>query len=74
VTTTDPAAVREAAAHAGIFLTELGTTGGDSLSVDGLLDLGLAELRAAWTATLPALFGAPEVTVGSVPAGGVPTS
>ena len=35
---------------------------------------GLAELRAAWSATLPALFGAPEVTVGSIPAGTVPTS
>jgi phosphoribosylformylglycinamidine synthase len=55
-------------------VTDLGTTGGDALTVDGLLQLRLAELRAAWTATLPTLFGAPEVTVGSVPAGTVPTS
>ena len=34
----------------------------------------LAELRAAWSATLPALFGTPEATVGSVPAGTVPTT
>ena len=50
-------------------VTELGTTGGDALVVDGLLDLPLAELRAAWTATLPALFGTPEATVGAVPDG-----
>jgi len=74
VTTTDPAAVRAAAQAAEVPVTELGTTGGDSLVVDGVLELGLTELRAAWTATLPALFGSPEVTVGSVPAGTVPTS
>jgi phosphoribosylformylglycinamidine synthase len=74
VTTSDPDAVRTAAAAAGVPVTELGTTGGHSLGVDGLLDLGIAELRAAWSATLPALFGAPEIAVGSVPAGTVPTS
>jgi phosphoribosylformylglycinamidine synthase subunit PurL len=74
VTTTDPAAVRAAAERAGVTVTELGTTGGDALRVEGLLDLAIAELRAAWSATLPVLFGAPEVAVGSVPAGTVPTS
>jgi phosphoribosylformylglycinamidine synthase len=74
VTTRDPEAVRASAERAGVPVTELGTTGGDALSVEGLLELPLAELRAAWTATLPALFGAPVVTVGSVPAGTVPTS
>jgi phosphoribosylformylglycinamidine synthase len=74
VTAIDPAAVRAAAGRAGVTVTELGTTGGDSLTVDGVLELGLAELRAAWTATLPALFGSPEVAVGSVPAGAVPSS
>jgi phosphoribosylformylglycinamidine synthase II len=74
VTTPYPDAVRAAARAAGVPVTELGTTGGDALSVDGLLDLRIAELRAAWSATLPALFGAPEVAVGSVPAGTVPTS
>ncbi|HZB19693.1 MAG TPA: hypothetical protein VE463_07620, partial [Blastococcus sp.] len=59
----------------GVPVTELGTTGGDSLSVDGVLDLPLAELRAAWTATLPALFGGPEYSTPlTVPAGTVPTS
>jgi phosphoribosylformylglycinamidine synthase II len=74
VTTTDPDGVTAAARAAGVPVTELGTTGGEALSVDGLLDLPLAELRAAWTATLPALFGTPEAAVGSVPAGAVPTS
>ena len=74
VTTTDPGAVTATAQWAGVPVTELGTTGGNSLVVDGVLDLSLAELRAAWSATLPALFGSPEVAVGTVPAGTVPTS
>ncbi|MET0763571.1 MAG: AIR synthase related protein, partial [Blastococcus sp.] len=74
VTTSDPDAVRAAAERAGVPVTELGTTGGAALTVEGLLDLPLAELRAAWTATLPALFGTPEATVGAVPTGAVPTS
>jgi phosphoribosylformylglycinamidine synthase len=74
VTTSDPGGVKRTAERAGVPVTELGTTGGTSLAVDGLLDLGLAELRAVWTATLPALFGTPEATVGAVPTGAVPTS
>ncbi|SNS87901.1 phosphoribosylformylglycinamidine synthase [Geodermatophilus pulveris] len=74
VTTTDPEAVRVTAEWAGVPVTELGTTGGDRLAVEGVAELPLAELRAAWSATLPALFGTPEATVGSVPAGTVPTS
>jgi phosphoribosylformylglycinamidine synthase II len=75
VTTADAAAVRAAAEAAGVPVTELGTTGGHALAVDGVLELGLAELRAAWTATLPALFGGPEhSTPLTVPAGTVPTS
>jgi phosphoribosylformylglycinamidine synthase II len=74
VTTADPAAVRAAAETAGVPVTELGTTGGTSLVLTDLFELSLAELRAAWTATLPALFGSPEAAVGTVPAGTVPTS
>jgi phosphoribosylformylglycinamidine synthase subunit PurL len=74
VTTTDSEAVRVTAEWAGVQVTELGTTGGEALVADDLMDLPLAELRAAWSATLPALFGTPEATVGSVPAGSVPTS
>jgi phosphoribosylformylglycinamidine synthase subunit PurL len=74
VTTTDPKAVKDTARWAGVPVTELGTTGGDTLALDGLLELPLAELRAAWTATLPALFGSPAAAVGTVPAGTVPSS
>jgi phosphoribosylformylglycinamidine synthase len=74
VTTSRPDAVRAAAERAGVPVTELGTTGGESLLLDGLLELPLAEVREAWTATLPALFGSPEIAVGTVPAGAVPTS
>ncbi|MGY2078865.1 phosphoribosylformylglycinamidine synthase subunit PurL [Modestobacter sp. SYSU DS0657] len=74
VTTAHPATVRAAAEAAGVAVTELGTTGGDALVLDGLLELPLAELREAWSGTLPALFGSPEVAVGSIPAGTVPTS
>jgi phosphoribosylformylglycinamidine synthase len=74
VTTSDPEGVKTTARWAGVPVTELGTTDGGTLSIDGVLDLPLAELRAAWTATLPALFGSPEVAVGTVPAGTVPTS
>ncbi len=41
----------------GVPVTELGRTGGDRLVVDGQLDLGLDELREAWTGTLPAALG-----------------
>jgi phosphoribosylformylglycinamidine synthase len=68
VTTTNPAVVLARAEKAGVPVTGLGTTGGDTLVIDGLLELGLPELRAAWTATLPAIFGTPEATVGAVPA------
>ncbi|MCW2538020.1 MAG: purL, partial [Modestobacter sp.] len=74
VTTADPAAVRAAAEATGVPVTELGTTGGDALVLTDLFELSLDELRAAWTATLPALFGSPEAAVGTVPAGTVPTS
>ncbi len=42
-----------AASH-GVPLTTLGTTGGSALEVEGQFSLGLDELRAAWSATLPA--------------------
>jgi phosphoribosylformylglycinamidine (FGAM) synthase-like enzyme len=75
VTTSDPGGVKTTAQWAGVPVTELGTTGGDALTLDGVLDLPLGELRAAWTATLPALFGGPEhSTPFTVPAGTVPTS
>ncbi|RBY92377.1 phosphoribosylformylglycinamidine synthase subunit PurL [Blastococcus sp. TBT05-19] len=75
ITTSDPGGVKTTAQWAGVRVTELGTTGGESLAIDGLLELPLAELRAAWSATIPALFGGPEHTPPfTVPAGAVPTA
>ncbi len=53
----DVAALTDLAARLGVPLTRLGSTGGDALVVDDVLDLPLAELRQAWTATLPAALG-----------------
>ena len=44
----------ELAADHGVPITSLGQTRGDLLSVKGLFDVPLEELRVAWTATLPA--------------------
>jgi phosphoribosylformylglycinamidine synthase len=48
----------ELAARHGVPVTELGTTGGSVLAVEGQLEIDLGELGDAWRATLPALFGA----------------
>lgn len=45
------------AARHGVPASEIGTTGGDVLAVDGQFEVALDELRAAWTATLPAALG-----------------
>jgi phosphoribosylformylglycinamidine synthase len=45
------------AAEHGVPLTPLGETGGDALVVDGRFRVPLAELRTAWTATLPTALG-----------------
>jgi phosphoribosylformylglycinamidine synthase subunit PurL len=45
-----------AEAH-GVPAAAIGSTGGDSLTVDGCFAIGLAELAAVHTRTLPALFG-----------------
>jgi phosphoribosylformylglycinamidine synthase len=54
VTPDDEERLFELAADHGVPISSLGTTGGDALSVAGQFDVPLAELRAAWTATLPA--------------------
>jgi phosphoribosylformylglycinamidine synthase len=41
----------------GVPVTRLGTTGGESLVVQGVLEVGADELRRAHEGTLPALFG-----------------
>ncbi len=44
----------ELAAEHGVPITSLGETRGDSIAVAGAFDVPLEELRAAWSATLPA--------------------
>ncbi len=46
----------ELAARHGVPLAVLGRVGGDALQVSGQFSVPLPELRATWTATLPALF------------------
>ncbi len=45
------------AASLGVPVTRLGATGGDVLEVKGWFEVGLDELREAWTGTLPAALG-----------------
>ncbi|MDI6912042.1 phosphoribosylformylglycinamidine synthase subunit PurL [Nocardioides sp.] len=47
----------ELAESHGVELTALGVTGGDTLVVEGQFEVPLEDLRAAWTATLPAALG-----------------
>ncbi|MDN5746439.1 MAG: phosphoribosylformylglycinamidine synthase II, partial [Nocardioidaceae bacterium] len=51
------AALAELCQRHAVPMTDIGTTGGDALVVDGVFDVPLAELRQAWTATLPAALG-----------------
>ena len=41
----------------GVPITPLGQTGGDTLNVEGQFEAPVAELRAAWSATLPDALG-----------------
>ena len=54
VPSSDVSRLVDLAGRHGVPVTELGTTGGDSLSFSGLFDLALLETRSAWMATLPA--------------------
>ena len=45
------------AEEAGVAITALGVTGGESVAVDAQFDVPLTELRRAWTETLPAALG-----------------
>jgi phosphoribosylformylglycinamidine synthase len=44
------------AAEAGVGFRVLGTTGGDRVVVDGLVDLAVADARAVWRDRLPILL------------------
>ncbi len=50
-------ALHERAGSVGVPARVLGTTGGSELAVSGIPTMGVDELRTAWEATLPALFG-----------------
>ncbi len=50
--------LRALCARHDVPMTEIGTTGGDALVVDGAFVVPLDELRTAWTTTLPAALGA----------------
>lgn len=50
--------LRALCARHDVPMTEIGTTGGDALVVEGAFDVPLDELRTAWTSTLPAALGA----------------
>jgi len=50
--------LRALCARHDVPMTEIGTTGGDALDVEGAFAVPLDELRNAWQGTLPAAFGA----------------
>jgi phosphoribosylformylglycinamidine synthase len=56
VCTTRRAELVARAAEAGVGFRVLGTTGGDRVVVDGLVDLSVDEATAAWRGTLPELL------------------
>ena len=49
--------IESVCAEAEVPFSRIGVAGGDRLSVKGLLDVPLAEVRAAWDRTLPAALG-----------------
>jgi phosphoribosylformylglycinamidine synthase len=57
VPSADADALVALAARHGVPIASLGETGGDALVVQDVFTLPLEELRAAWTATLPAALG-----------------
>ncbi len=59
------AAVEDRAAGAGVPLARMGLAHGDRLAVKGLLDLGLAEITAAWRDRLPTALGSGTAQVGA---------
>ncbi|MCW2747011.1 MAG: Phosphoribosylformylglycinamidine synthase subunit PurL, partial [Nocardioidaceae bacterium] len=42
----------------GVELASIGRTGGDAIDVVGEFNLPISEVRAAWSATLPAILDA----------------
>jgi phosphoribosylformylglycinamidine synthase len=56
VCTRRPGDLVSRAADAGVGFRVIGTTGGDRMVVDGLVDVGVAEATAAWRDRLPSLL------------------
>ena len=56
VCTTERDELVSRAAEAGVGFRVLGTTGGDRIVVDGLVDLGVAEATESWRSRLPSLL------------------
>ncbi|HZM57455.1 MAG TPA: hypothetical protein VFC03_20770, partial [Acidimicrobiales bacterium] len=56
VCTTTRAELVSRAAEAGVGFRVLGTTGGDRIVVDGLVDLGVSEATESWRSRLPSLL------------------
>jgi phosphoribosylformylglycinamidine synthase len=54
--------VEALAAKFGVPAAKLGTTGGDAIAVDGEFELPIAEVAAAWRATLPNALGVTVAT------------
>ena len=57
VATEDVDALRSLATKHHVVAKVIGRTGGSALSIDGLFDVGLEQLREQSEGTLPALFG-----------------
>ena len=53
----DAGRLEDLAARHALEATGLGRTGGATLTVEGVLEVPLTELRDAWTSTLPAVLG-----------------
>jgi phosphoribosylformylglycinamidine synthase len=62
VAAADAGEVRRRAGDAGVGVVDLGEAGGDRLVVDGLVDLPVAEVAAAWRDLLPAAFAVGAVS------------
>jgi phosphoribosylformylglycinamidine synthase II len=54
------AEVTERAEAAAVPARRIGTAGGERLTIDGLVDLSVADLASAWTGNLPAVFATPQ--------------
>lgn len=57
VTTDNADALVALAQQHGVPITPIGQTGGDTIAVEGQFEVGVAEAKSVWSATLPAALG-----------------